>query len=246
MKSILPILLVFLFYFCYAQKPRDTIRELQREKEAEQKDLKKCNNLKNDFKDISFKRLEKKIVDQLIFDRKSIIINYRQPFSKYTTMILDPFDYTPHYCNYWNPAYNQSDFWNKRTVRYLHRKFNINIIPFLPEKGQFINVQNVKFNIDKNDKAILIFLKQKKTEILGHFNANEGEKYHFFHAKGYKENKLNLSEKSYQEFEINFRNYLGKIVTVRYTYDDNKEVYKTFQYKLKKWIEIPTKDEYKF
>lgn len=243
----------FLFFFCllsYGQIPRDTIRESRLEKERESEALKKCNELKDDFKNISFKKLEKRIVDEIILDstKENIIINYRPPFSRHRIIFVNPFADadTPVYCNYTNPGYNQSDFWNKRTVRYLHRKFKVNIIPFLPIKEKFINIQNVKFNVDKNDKAISVFLKQKKIEISGHINANEGEKYHFFNARGYKEKKLNLSKLSYQELKIEFSNYLNKIITVRFIYNEADVIIKTYQYQNKKWIEISTKEEYKF
>ena len=248
MKIYFLFIFFFIFLYTFSQKPRDTIRQLQREKEAEQRDFKKCTELKNDFKDVSFRTLGQMIADEIIFkiNKKNIIVNYNPPFSKYQGIVLLGFDDRKDYCNYLNPSYNQSDFWNEKTVKFLQRKLDFNIIPYLPFKGEFINRKTVKFNMDSNDKAILVFLKQRKSEISGHINADEGEKYYFIPAKGFRESNLNLSDRSYPEFEINFRNYLGKIVTVKYTYDEYKEVYKTFQYKNKKWIEIQTINEYKF
>lgn len=247
MKSIISAAVVFLFCFRNSQKPRDSMREIRREMKIQQEDLKKCNDLKDDFKDVSFKSLEELISNKITFRNiKNIIINYRPPFSKYTMINVIPYDYTPIYCNYRNPAYNQSDFWNEKTVKYIHSKYNINLIPYLPDKGEFINQETVKVNMDRKDKAILVFLKQKKTEISGHFNSDEETKYAFFPAKGSRGRKLNLSKKSYQEFEINFRNYIGKIITVRYEYDEDRVVYETYQFVNKTWIEIDTKDEYKF
>lgn len=247
MKIFFLFISLFIFLYSFSQKPRDTIGMDRYEKEAAQEDFKKCNELTNDFKGVSFQTLEQMISDEIIFasSKSNIVVNYHQPFSKHMT-IIDIYDYTPVFCNYNNPAYNQSDSWNKKTIRYLHRKFSVNMIPYLPHKGEFVNKETVKSNVDKNDKTIKVFLNQKKSEISGHFNADDGEKYHFIPAKGFRESKLNLKDGSYQEFEINFRNYLGKIITVKYIYDEYKEVYKTYQYKLQKWIEIPTTDEYKF
>ena len=49
------------------------------------------------------------------------------------------------------------------------------------------------------------------------------------------------------EKSVNFENYKKRIVTVRFDYLDNKDgYYKTYQYQNKKWVAIPTTDEYKF
>lgn len=176
MKLCFSFLFFFSFCLIFGQSMDRYIRDSLRELELQKTDYKKCDDLKNEFKGISFKRLEEKIVDEIIFERtkKNIIINYRQPFSKQSMIIVDPFDYTPVYCNYENPSYNQSDFWSKKKVRYLQRKYHINIIPYLPIKGEFVNKETIKTNINKNDKGIRVFLNQREIEILGHYNANQG------------------------------------------------------------------------
>lgn len=248
MKFCLSFLFFHSFCLIFGQSMDKYIRDSLMELELQKINYKKCDDLKKDFQNVSFKSLGKKIADEVIFDRtkKNIIINYRQPFSKQSMIIVDLFDYTPVYCNYENPSYNQSDFWSKEKVRYLQRKFHVNIIPYLHNKGQFVNKETIKTYINKNDKAIRVFLNQKKIEILGHFNANQGELCYFFPSKGFKDEKLDFNKEFYQEFEISFKNYLGKIISVRYSYDSDYEIYKTYQYKDKKWVEIHTTDDYKF
>jgi len=67
MKIYFLFIFFFIFLYTFSQKPRDTIWQLQREKEAEQRDLKKCAELKNDFKDVSFRNLGQMIADEIIF-----------------------------------------------------------------------------------------------------------------------------------------------------------------------------------
>ena len=251
MKITLSALFFLIISYASGQNyKKDSVFAVLKEKEdreAKQNDLKKCSALINEFKEVNFKDLELMIVNEISFKniKNNVIINYDQPFSLGRNIIIDSYDYTPVYCNYDNPVYNQSDFWNEKTIKYLQRKFNINMIPYFPQKGMFINNQTIETYVNKKDKAISSFLKQKKTEISDNIDADEGEKYSFIPAKGFKGKKLDLSRYCYQEFEINFRNYPGKIVIVRFSYDQD-DVYKSYQFVDKVWQEIKTKEEYRF
>ena len=247
MKTNLSFLIIFFFALSYSQTGRDTVAEQKYIDEQKIEDFKRCNILIKDFEGVSFKKLGKIVANNITFDntKKSMIIQYTLPFGYKPEIIIDIYDYTPVYCNYKNPIYNQSDFWNKTTVKYLQRKYFINLIPYLHDKGEFINDETVKTNVKKDDKAIKFFLKSQMTEIDGHFNANNGEKYYYFPYKNNK-NKIDLSEQNSQKIEIKFRNYLGKIVSVQYKYDEHNSIYNTYQYQNKKWVEIPTIEEYKF
>jgi hypothetical protein len=251
MKITLSALFLLILSYASGQNyKKDSVFAVLKEKEdreAMQNDLKKCSTLINEFKEVNFKDLELMIVNEISFKniKNNVIINYDQPFSLGRNIIIDSYDYTPVYCNYDNPVYNQSHFWNKKTIKYLQRKFNVNMIPYLPQKGMFVSKKTIETYVNKKDKAISVFLKQKKTEISGNTDADEGEKYSFIPAKGFQAKTVDLSRNNYQEFEINFRNYPGKIVIVRFSYDHD-DVYKSYQFVDKAWQEIETKEGYRF
>ena len=55
-----------------------------------------------------------------------------------------------------------------------------------------------------------------------------------------------IDNKTTNSLCLQFTTLKEKKVLVKYIIDKNKNYYKTYQYQNKKWVEIPTTDEYKF
>lgn len=79
--------------------------------------------------------------------------------------------------------------------------------------------------------------------------------FYYFSNKGEKSElilrKIQGKEENYQSIFISFENVKDKIVIVRFKYNQDTSgefqdsKYKVYQYKHKKWKEIPPKEEYK-
>ncbi|MFC6266768.1 hypothetical protein [Frigoriflavimonas asaccharolytica] len=254
MKKYLSFLLVFFFALSYSQTGRDTVAEQKYIDEQKIEDFKKCNAIIKDFENISFKKLEKIVVENIIFDntKRNIIIDYRPSFSLNSVMIIDKYDYTPVYCNYSNPLYNQSDFWTKKNIKLMVKKFSKNLIPRNGTRDEFIYDEITSKSTTNFRKLSADTRKQQEGKYIKIYNETNQEVQNFFYFPFHRKENLVLENdvrtviRNYDELHLKFTNYLDKIVTVKYKYNEDNSIFKTYQYQNKKWVEIPTIEEYKF
>lgn len=274
MKTPFSFLLLFLFLLGFGQKIENT-RGYQIEKYCIEKN-KIYLELEKDFKGVNFSKLYTKIVSDFDLEKikgNNLVFYFRNLENERKGFVFE--DEWICKNNSLNPFYNQTSFWNKKTIRYIQKKLNKNLIPFLQRIGDYVFVNNSEENLDerteyyyfreskklieltkKQSKGTLIkkykrFDSSKKEEIT---NEEKKEFYYFPYSK----DKLELitlqgENQNFDTIFLEFLNKPGKIVVVKFQYNldepiskDEDTVYKTYQYQNKKWVEIPTTDEYKF
>ena len=245
MKTPLSFLLLFLFLLGFGQKIRDTTcgyeKHLSEYKQVllESKYIDYSKLYKNIVNDIDKRRLSNKNLVFLVEDKK----------------IINPYDEQIGECEYvskfWlNPNYNQTNFWNKLNIEFLKKRLKKNLIP--ARYSEYSSIQFITDNTLKSDFIELVKLvkEQKIAEIIEKQNQRITIRKKIYYFPYFIKDLVlinNIDKKNYDLLYLKFYNYKKRIVTVRFDYLDNKDgYYKTYQYQNKKWVEIPTTDEYKF
>lgn len=151
-----------------------------------------------------------------------------------------------------NPVYNDPVFWSKKNIKLMVKEFKKNLIPRNGTRHVFIYDKLMSKSTTNFGKLTADTKKQKKGKYIEMYNGSNEEEQNFFYFPFHKKEDLLLvkntetDNRNYDELYLKFTNYLGKIVTIRYEYNEDNSIYKTYQYQNKKWVEIPTIDEYKF
>ena len=246
MKTPLSFLLLFLFLLGFGQSNEGFVRDSLRRIE----EVKLEKNIIRNFENLEYKSLKTKIINDIDFSKilqKNIVFCYENYSYDVARVFIDLNDANQPLNNFKNPAFNQKDFWTIKTLKTLSKKTNKNFIPILDtDKIENINQfkKTLHYNYSRKDPILLLLNKFKK----GKIKVVKSEFYYF----STENNNLELNRNEYEHMEklgklnIEFGNYLNKIVTVKFTYNDKDETYKTYQSQTKKWVAIPTTDEYKF
>lgn len=249
MKPHFTFFFIFLFLLGFAQTNEGFIRDSLRRIE-EQKLEKK---IITDFQNLEYESLRKKIINEIDFSKltqNNIVFYYENCSYDVAKVFIDLNDANQPLNNFKNPAFNQKDFWTIKTLKNLSKKTHKNFIPILgTDKIEDINqFKKTLHYYSKKDPILSLLNKFKKGKMIANDNRLKNEFYYFSTNRNILEFNQNDAEniENLGRLSIEFRNYLKKIVTIKFTYNDNEEIYKTYQYQNKKWVEIPTTDEYKF
>ena len=246
MKTPLSFLLLFLFLLGFGQSNEGFIRDSLRRIE----EIKLEKKIIKDFGNLEYESLNTKIINDIDFSKisqKNIVFCYENYSYDVARVFIDLNDANQPLNNFKNPAFNQKDFWTIKTLKTLSKKTNKNFIPILDtDKIEDITQfkKSLHYNYSRKDPILSLLNKFKKGKIKEVIN-----EFYYFSTEN---NNLELNQNEYEHMEklgklnIEFGNYLNKIVTVKFTYNDNDETYRTYQYQNKNWVEIPTIDEYKF
>ena len=245
MKTHLSLIFIFVFLLGSGQT-LETTYEKQQERYH-----KKYLTLMDESKTIDLKKLGKivlKTIDESKLKKDNLVFVLKDLDVKIFYFEIDAYEYVPS--TVINPYFNQAIFWTENNAKYLVKKFKKNLISSKSDYNVFIDYNRLK-NLDNK-----IFAKELSNQKLGKYKKEEGgkisEKEFLYFPYKKKENlKLESIEKENINFDIiniEFQNFEGKIVSFRIIYNSDKEnsVTKTYQYQNKKWLEIPTVEEYKF
>lgn len=255
MKTLFSFLFVFLFLLGFGQTNigfvRDSLKRIE-EKKLEKKII-------DNFKDIELEFLKIKIVDDIDFDRlysKNILFYYKNWSYNISKVLIDLNDAIEPNNNFKNPVFNQKDFWTKEILRRLCKKSRKNFIPIL--NGHNIT-DTLEFSKDldnlfsKNEPfknllddfkigMVIIYNKvQKIQEEKKIYYFNDNKKTDLILYKNYNSDVENIGK-----LDLEFSNYLDKIITVKFIYNEKDIIIKSYQYQNKTWVEIPTKKEHEF
>jgi len=273
MKTPLSFLLLFLFLLGFGQKTEST-RSYQIEKYCNEQN-KIYLQLEKDFKRVDFSKLYIKIVSDFDLEKikdDNLVFHFRNLENERRGSVFE--DEWICENNSLNPFYNQVSFWNKKTIKYIQKKLNKNLIPFLQRIDDYVFVDNSEENLDErteyyyfreSKKLIELTKKQSKGTLIKKYKRFDSsnkvetvdEKKEFYYFP-YNKDKLELitlqgENQNFDTVFLEFLNKPGKIVVVKFKYNldepiskDEDTVYKTYQYQNNKWVEIPTTDEYKF
>ncbi len=220
---------------------RDTIRKLPdctRFHEEEQIYLKK---LTSEAEKINYSGLGKKIVQNMIPDyisSEDLIV-----FLENRIDIICAYDYMWDCIskdNTTNPNYNDADFWTPKTLRFISRFLNKNIIPKKTHMGLsyetfFIN-QKVGYG-RKSRKEIKnpAYFKTYQDILTWEKGKYLNEEYHVLRYKA----RTAINPATANSVAVSFRNFTDRKVEVFITYNQHKLISTgqilTFQYNHKKW-----------
>ena len=269
MKTPLSFLLLFLFLLGFGQKTSYQIEKYCN------KQNKIYLQLEKDFKRVDFSKLYIKIVSDFDLEKikdDNLVFHFRNLENERKGSVFE--DEWICENNSLNPFYNQVSFWNKKTIKYIQKKLNKNLIPFLQRIDDYVFVDNSEENLDErteyyyfreSKKLIELTKKQSKGTLIKKYKRFDSsnkvetvdEKKEFYYFP-YNKDKLELitlqgENQNFDTVFLEFLNKPGKIVVVKFKYNldepiskDEDTVYKTYQYQNKNWVEIPTTDEYKF
>lgn len=219
-----------------------------------------------EFQNVDFDGLSKKIISDIDFNQlksENLVIYFRNICNERRGVIM----YGEDICsaNDINPAYNQFYFWNKKNIKFIQKKYHKNVIPYLQITDTFITdgeefENQVESFYFRESKKIIDFAKtqEKKGKVVYKFS-NKSTAYQLITEKEldiyyfpYKNKNADLeiindTNTNFDSLYLHFVNSTGRIVTVKFDYQkDNNELYKSYHYKNKIWVEIPTKEEYRF
>lgn len=136
-----------------------------------------------------------------------------------------------------NPNYNYLDFYTPENIKLLQKKI---------KKNLYFDFSDSKF---ENNEYRPIKKETLKHPFYKYLVSMKGaDKTICYDPDTIVSEPITLSEAG--RIQLDFRNHLGGIVVVKYDYfiynSFSPIVFKTYQYRDKKWIEIPTNDEHKF
>ncbi len=171
------------------------------------------------------------------------------------------FDEDNCWVNTVNPAYHHADFWTVRTIRLIQEKYHKNLIPSLYPDDRLIT-DGEEFNHNAaayyagGSRKIIDLAKTKRKgrirdKIAGQSTGYKAvvQKECTFYYFPYSNKKLMLTRLNGRimgcdSIFIQFANFPDGIVTVKLDYLDGKDpVYTSYQFKDRKWTEIPAKKE---
>lgn len=220
--------------------------------------------LLTEFQNVDFEALSIKIISDIDFNQlksENLVFYFRNFCHERRGVIM----YGEEICaaNKINPAYNQSHFWIEKNIKFIRRKYQKNMIPFLQGIDTFITddedfEEKIRSYYFKESKKIIDLARnQKKGKVFYKFS-NKSTSYKMFTEKElnfyyfpYKSKNVVLEIKNgssinFDSLFLQFLNSSNRIVTVKFEYSkSDKEVYKSYHYHNKIWVEVPTKEEYK-
>lgn len=244
-NKIIKLIPLLLFVFGFGQSGkyflRDSVKRID-ENRLEREIIK-------DFKNVNFESLKRKIIKEIDVNKlpqKNIFFNYTNYSYDVSRIFIDLNDASGPLNNFKNPAFNQKDFWTLQTLKKLCRKTGKNLIPSL-SSDEIEDIEefkkNLQYNYSKKDPFYILLHKFKRGILI--INNEDGivlnKEFYFFSTK---DKSLKIIQKGNAGFEnlsnlnLEFSNYLNKIVEVKFIYNDY-EIVKTYQYQNKIWIEIP-------
>ena len=243
---------IFLFSLGFGQI-KDSLRKDRIEKELVQYEKQKQDSLISDFQNVNFEKLTDEIINEIAFSkniRKKNLIFIYEPLRIEQKLLINATDRVPYY-NIENPAYNQKQFWTEKSIKKLVKLTKKHLIPQLQINNYFINNSKetqttIHYFYNKNDELF----KKNNIKKKGKFVDFLGKETDFFYFPYKCQQEIVISnidgKKNYGVINVEFANFIGKIVTIKFIYNDNYEIYKTYQYQNKKWVEIITTEKYKF
>ena len=242
MKNYLSLLIFFFcaFYFkTSAQTKKDTFKLHKDEIDCNivwKKNKEVYSEFKKEEKRINYKSLGKKIINDINLKNipsKNVVFKLYIKQGYYASS----FTFCAPSLNIKNPNYNYLDFYTQNNIKRLQKKL---------KKNLYFDFYDSKFEINE------------------YHPLNEETKNHSFYkylATLKAADKTICYDSDYAVYEpvtldkagyvqIEFRNKLSGIVIVKYDYfiydQFSPIVFKTYQYQNRKWVEIPTVEEYKF
>ncbi|WP_157886039.1 hypothetical protein [Chryseobacterium glaciei] len=244
MKNIVYLLFIIICSSLYSQTNKRKIRDSLDEESS--KNL--THQILVDFKDLNYTKLNQKIISDIDFNQlknENLVFYFsslRRPI-----ILISPHDEVSRNVN---PAFNQTIFWNKKTIRFIRKKYHKNLIPFLKEANSFLFVKNNKLesysgsfsSYDLNDKKKLLKLsKKRKKGLILKTQKNSQEEFYYFPFKS-KNLTINTNKETenFNTLYLEFHNKLNKIVVVDFIYNlnYNNVTHKTYQYKNNNWEEV--------
>lgn len=241
---------VFMFLLGFGQMPKKYYDSICKANYID--DSIKYLKLKKEAKNVNYKKLTKKIVNDIKWDslKKSNLIFSINDVRKRTIAIgVDASDfYSQDKDCSWrnqsskNPNYNDTIFWSKKNINFIVKKYKKNLIPKI--FNTFIyDITETYFVIGLNN-----FIDYTRRQKVGNFINHWGDNRKFFYFPYIKNENLilNNEQENYDQLILFFTNELGNIVKVEYKYGDRASikqysVEKKYQYINKEWAEI--KDE---
>ena len=130
-----------------------------------------------------------------------------------------------------DPNYNYLQFWTKKSAEEIQKKIR---------KDIFFDISDSRFDPNEQGKKTV-----KNSFYRYILELNQYRKSYFYDPKNIVFSPIKFDDANVLLLE--FQNKLNKIVIVKFNYNDaNSRIYKTYQYQNKNWVEISTKEEYKF
>ncbi|MDH6251609.1 hypothetical protein M2347_001336 [Chryseobacterium sp. H1D6B] len=205
--------------------------------EFHEKEKKYYDELLEDSKTIDYSGLDDLIIKN-INKRNLKTEDLKLYIRKIQTICGNEIEYSVCYSNVntRDPLYNENNFWSETSIKKINERLNKNLI-FVIRYFGFGNSENFidKINFRYVSKELKNFIVKQKNE---KYNGRD-----FYYVPSLNNNKIDIEKADY--LNLQFHNYLDKIVVVKYNIN-NEDEYKTFQYNNRKWKEISTKDEFKF
>lgn len=232
MQKLIILNLILFNLFVYSQrKNNDTIRGMP---DCTQYDIDQqvyFKNLTSESNEINYAELHKKIIENLAqgcIASKDLIVFLENIVDHFCPM--DELMMCQDKVNTKNPNYNDINFWTPRTLKYLSKFLDKNIIP----KKSHLAYTYKTYNINNENK----YYRNHETYLYIISLSNElylNENYHVVHNK--EKTPVNLSITN--SISVNFRNFLDRKVEVSIEYNQGK-VTKTkqtliFQYNNRNW-----------
>ena len=237
---------------------RDSIRKESQRRQDETLRVKILSGLK----DADLPALSEKIVSGIDFTRlqhKNLVFHFRNLCNDRRGPLM--FEEDICWVNTVNPAYHHADFWTSRTIRLIQEKYHKNLIPGLKRADGLIT-DSEEFNHTAaayyagDSRKIIDLAKTKKRgkvidKIAGQNTGYKAvvQKESTFYYFPYRNKKLMLTRLNGRimvcgSIFLQFANFPDGIVTVKTDYmDGNDAVYTSYQFKDRKWTEIPAKQE---
>jgi len=272
MKTLFSFLFVFLFLLGFGQsKNIDTIS--YNEKYCE-KNYEVHRKIEKEFENVNFSDLYLKIIADIDFSKikeRNLIFHY-EPLNEWRGISLS--DEIKCSYNHINAFYNQSNFWNVKTINFFLKRYHKNMIPYLKGIGFVIENKEDEPTFEeqgyyfKESKALIIETKKQAKGLFieeseGYKANNINEKVFFekrtifYYFPNKKQNLILKNKKganeNYSTLFLEFTNRSNKTVVVKFEYNldeslskEEDRYYKTYRYQNKTWVEIPTKQEHEF
>lgn len=258
MKPHFTFFFIFLFLFGFGQKVENDSCSYYRENL-----LKISEKVKKEKNKIIYKKLIKVIgldLDKEKLDKENLVLIYNVDFNYYPRIADDEIskEYDCHldeklYC----VNFNQETFWTKNNIKFLRKYLNKNIILSNQNLAFTKPNQNEKKSFKKKNKhyvSLRKFLQKQKQGDYTLVTSVKKEEMKMCYLPYESNENLHLiydttnNSRNFDTLKLEFFNYPNKIVKIGFVYnfDYEKKIYKTYQYQNKKWVEIPTTDEYKF
>lgn len=241
MKIYYTFFSLFIIFCTSAQKPYDSTKNFRHVyDEVDCKIIWKNNKklyklFKKEANKIDYKSLGNVIIKDLDLENMP---DKNIGFKLYSTeVVYATFVVCSNNFNTKNPNYNYLDFYTPENIKLLHKKI---------QKNLYFDFSDSKF--ENNEYRPI------KKEIINHpfykylASMKGADKTICYDPDTVVSEPITLNEAGW--IELDFRNHLGGIVVVKYDYFIYNKfspiVFKTYQYRDKKWLEIPTKYEYQF